>query len=322
MKILIISYVVPEVLQALQSEHDVIHRNSVTQDELKQIIVDREVVILRSGAYLTADVLALAPDLKMVIRAGSGMDNIDLPYIHAHNIYLARIPEPGARAVAEIAFGFMISLARQFGIVDPALRQGHWMKTEVEGFLLRGKTLGIIGAGNIGRTVARLANAWDMRVLGCTENYSPERRESYRKLGIELVKVPDVLRHSNFVTLHVPLKDSTRNLIGASELRLMKRGSYLVNLARGGVVDEQALYEHLTSGHIAGCALDVHSREGNGQISMLAGLPNVILTPHIGAQTIDTQVEIGHRIMQIMHDLTSGQNLEQYDMSSQFEHWL
>lgn len=317
MKILIASFVVPEVIDELKAKHDVVVQFRPSAEELERLIVDRDIVILRSGVYLTPEVMALAPNLKLVIRAGSGLDNVDVDYLKDNGIHLARIPEPGARAVAEITFGFMISLARQFGIADPALRQGRWIKTEVEGFLLRNKTLGIIGVGNIGKTVALLANAWGMNVIGCVENMSDEIKSAYRDLDIELVDLSELLRRSDFVSLHVPLKDSTRNLIGKHELNIMKRGAFLVNLARGGVVDEDALYESLLDGHLRGCALDVHAREGNGEISVLASLPNVILTPHIGAQTVDTQVEIGQRILEILHEMTTGGNLEQFTVAKQ-----
>ena len=287
---------VPDVIEKLQEQHDVIVNFHPTPHYLSEMIVDREVVILRSGIYLAADVLALAPDLKVVIRAGSGFDNIDIDYLNQHNIYLARIPEPGARAVAELTFGFMIALARQLRVADEATREGHWIKTYVEGYLLNGKTLGIVGVGNIGRTVAKMANAWNMRVIGCVENCRPEIVDIYRSMDVEIVSLQQVLSESDFVSLH----DSTRNLIDVEELALMKPGAFLINLARGGVVNEQALYHSLISKSIKGCALDVHIEEGEGIISPLAGLPNVLLTPHMGAQTVDTQVKIGNRILEIM----------------------
>lgn len=317
MKILIASFVVPEVIDALKAEHDVMVKFRPSTDELKELIVDREVVILRSGVYMIPEVMSLAPNLKLVIRAGSGLDNVDLDYLRDNNIHLARIPEPGARAVAEITFGFMISLAREFGVADPALREGRWIKTQVEGFLLRNKTLGIVGVGNIGKTVAQLANAWGMTVVGCVEHMSNEVVAAYQEQHIELVSLAELLQRSNFISLHVPLKESTRNLISTDELAMMKQGAFLINLARGGVVDEEALYESLLNGHLRGCALDVHEREGNGEISILAELNNVILTPHIGAQTVDTQIEIGQRILDIMQDMNMNENLNLYTVGRQ-----
>lgn len=317
MKILIASFVVPQVIDALKAEHDVMVKFRPSTDELKELIVDREVVILRSGVYMIPEVMSLAPNLKLVIRAGSGLDNVDLDYLRDNNIHLARIPEPGARAVAEITFGFMISLAREFGVADPALREGRWIKTQVEGFLLRNKTLGIVGVGNIGKTVAQLANAWGMTVVGCVEHMSNEVVAAYQEQHIELVSLAELLQRSNFISLHVPLKESTRNLISTDELAMMKQGAFLINLARGGVVDEEALYESLLNGHLRGCALDVHEREGNGEISILAELNNVILTPHIGAQTVDTQIEIGQRILDIMQDMNMNENLNLYTVGRQ-----
>jgi phosphoglycerate dehydrogenase-like enzyme len=170
--------------------------------------------------------------------------------------------------------------------------------------------LGIVGAGNIGTQVGRLANAWGMNVLGCIEFPSAESAARLSKSGIKLVPFPAVLASSDFITLHVPLKESTRNLINAENLARMKPGAFLVNLARGGVVNEAALYDSISSGHLAGAALDVHEHEGEGKISPLAELENVILTPHIGAGAIDSQKEIGEIIIENI-DVFQAESIEQ-----------
>jgi D-3-phosphoglycerate dehydrogenase len=183
------------------------------------------------------------------------------------------------------------------------LRSGHWAKNEVVGWNLGGKTLGIIGLGSIGSTVGRLGLGWGMRVIGCVDHASPERAARFAEEGMELVTMSDVLEQGDFVSIHVPLGASTRGLIGAAELATMKRGSFLVNIARGGVVDEAALAAALTDGdRPAGAALDVHIAEGQGKISPLAAMPNVILTPHIGATTVDAQREIGVEIVRIVEE--------------------
>jgi D-3-phosphoglycerate dehydrogenase len=201
-----------------------------------------------------------------------------------------------------MTFALILGLARQMLPADRALREGRWTKREVRGRLLNGKTLGVYGAGNIGSKVARMGAAWGMRVLACVENPTDERREEFRRDGISLESPDTLLREADFLSLHVPLNDATRGLIRRDELARMKPTAFLVTLARGGVVDEAALLEALEAGRLAGAGLDVHEREGDGNISPLAALPNVILTPHIGATTVDTQDIIGERIVEIVEE--------------------
>src|SRR5262249_28738440 len=165
------------------------------------------------------------------------------------------------------------------------LRQGRFAKAEMTGYLLQGKTLGVVGAGNIGSKVGQLGVAWDMRVLGCTENGGLREFDRLPPLRIRRTTPDGGLRAPDFVRLPGPLPGSTRNLIDAAALARMKRGAFLVNLARGGVVDERALHHALATGHLAGAGLDVHEREGDGHVSPLAGLEQVVLTPHIGPST-------------------------------------
>ncbi|MDX1412861.1 MAG: hydroxyacid dehydrogenase [Candidatus Promineifilaceae bacterium] len=300
MKVLIASSIYPEAIETLREEHDVVCAFSAKEDVLKEVIVDREVIILRSGVQITADVMACAPDLKLLLRAGSGFDNIDVDYVNEHGLELIRIPGPGAKAVAEMSFTFMLALARNLLRADSLTRQGHWAKHQLTGELLTGKRLGIVGAGNIGTQVGKLGVAWGMEAIGCVEPATPEEAERLKAEGIRMTDFDEVISTSDFISIHVPLMDSTRNLIDKQELALMKPGAYLVNLARGGVVNESALYDALTEGTLAGAGVDVHANEGEGKISPLASLPNVILTPHIGAGTIDSQREIGDIVINIL----------------------
>lgn len=301
MNLVFASKICPDAVQRLQRDHHVVCAWSAGEEELKEMVRDAEALVFRSGVQISAQLMQCAPRLQLLIRAGSGLDNLDLDYVRLHGLELQRIPEPGARAVAELAFGLMLALARQLLTADAALRKGHWLKNSVEGYLLQNKVLGIVGSGNIGTTVGELGLAWGMRAIACVEHPSAERAASLALKGIHLGDLDTVLRTADFVTLHVPLQDSTRNLIGPAELSRMKPGSYLVNLARGGVVDEEALYHALTRANgLKGAALDVHALEGEGRISVLAGLPNVVLTPHIGATTVDSQREIGRRIEAII----------------------
>jgi phosphoglycerate dehydrogenase-like enzyme len=236
----------------------------------------------------------------MLIRGGSGTDNLDMDYVNRQGLRLVRIPGPGAKSVAELTFALMLALARRVVEADRLTRQGHWAKSEMTGYLLEGKTLGVLGAGNIGGFVAHLAAAWGVKVLACVEHPSPERAENFKKVGVELTTRERIMAEADFISVHVPLKPDTRNFVDKAEIALMKKNAYLVNLARGGVVNEAALHDALAEGRIAGAALDVHQAEGEGKISPLAEFKNVILTPHIGASTFDSQKEIGKIILETM----------------------
>jgi phosphoglycerate dehydrogenase-like enzyme len=286
-------------LARLREYHDV----RCTFDEpgsLPTAIADREVLVFRSGVRVDADLLDAAPDLRLLIRAGSGLDNLDLEHAERRGIELVRIPEPGAQAVAELTFAFMLALSRNLLQADRSMRDARWAKFDLEGHLLHGKTLGVVGLGSIGTRVARMGLAWGMHAIGCVAAATPERARDVMGAGITLLPFDDVVAQADHLCLHVPRNDETIGLIDAAVLARMKPGSYLINLARGGVVDEAALHDALVSGHLAGAALDVHGREGAGERSPLADLPNVILTPHIGAQAIDAQRRIGEHVVEIV----------------------
>ncbi len=289
-------------IEELRKEHEVVCEFDKSEQELIDLIADKHVLIFRSGVQISAEVMAAAPDLQLIIRAGSGYDNIDLDYVHKKNIRLIRIPGPGAQAVAEMAFALMLALARNLFEADRQWRQGNWVKHQVEGRILAGKVLGIVGAGNIGLRAASLGVSWGMDVLGCVEVPRPEAHSALRERGVHPASLEELLKTSDFVSVHVPLHESTASLIGREELSSMKRGSFLINLSRGGVVDEAALYDALQSGHLAGAGLDVHENEGHGKISPFAELDNVILTPHIGASTVDSQRQIGQIIVSYVQE--------------------
>lgn len=301
MKVLVASKIDGEAVEALRAAHDVVVAVGAPRDELERLLADREVLVFRSGVDIDERLLDRAPRLRLIVRAGSGLDNLDLATVTSRGIVLQRVPGPGARAVAELTFALFLGLARQVLVADRLLRAGHWAKNDIVGWNLGGKTLGVVGLGSIGTTVARLGLGWGMRVIGCVEHPDPDRKALFAAEGIELMSLPEVLATGDFLSLHVPLDDETRGLIGREELELMRPGSFLVNIARGGVVDEQALLEALrTDGAPAGAALDVHVTEGEGGVSPLADLPNVILTPHIGAMTVDAQRQIGSEVVRIV----------------------
>ena len=297
MKILIVSPISEHAVNALGKKHDVVCAFNAPQEEIKRLIVGCDVLVFRSGPDINADIMRCSSRLGLLIRAGSGLDNLDLNYVKNKNITLRRIEAPGARAVAELSFALMLALARQLPRADTLLRQGRWAKHELTGLLLFGKTLGICGAGNIGATVGRMGAAWGMNVIGCVEAPNTSRERELASSGIRLTSAEEVLSESDFLSVHVPLQPSTQGLIGKNALALMKSTAFISNLSRGGVVDEQAVLEALQSGRLAGAGMDVHEREGDGHISPLASLPNVILTPHIGSGTIDTQYAIGEEVI-------------------------
>jgi D-3-phosphoglycerate dehydrogenase / 2-oxoglutarate reductase len=300
MRILVASQIAPAALATLQERHDVRTAIGASERALAEAAADREAVVFRSGVIIGPGVLA-APDLRLLVRAGSGLDNLDLATVRDRGIELVRIPGPGAQAVAELTFGLMIALARSIVLADRHLRAAHWAKSELVGYNLRGKRLGIVGLGSIGTRVASLGVAWGMRPIGVVEHASEDRARAFAERGIELADLDRVLAEGDFVSLHVPLNDQTRGMIGAVELARIKPGAFLINIARGGIVDEAALLEALQpGGRLRGAGLDVHIAEGEGKRSPLADLPNVVLTPHIGAQTIDAQEEIGHEVVAII----------------------
>jgi phosphoglycerate dehydrogenase-like enzyme len=310
-RILIASRIDPGAEATLRAGHDVTCAYGAPGPELRAALADREVLVFRSGVNVDAAALDAAPKLRLIVRAGSGLDNIDLPEVERRGIRFVRIPGPGARAVAELAFALMLALARNLLRADRLLRQGRFAKPEMTGWLLHGKTLGVVGAGNIGSRVGQMGAVWGMQVIGCTENGGARDADRLAALGIRKTTLDEVLRGSDFVSVHVPLQASTRNLIDAGAIARMKRGAFLVNLARGGVVDERALHEALVAGHLAGAGLDVHEREGDGCVSPLAGLDSVVLTPHIGASTHDSQREIGHEIVRSIEIFAGGAAAEE-----------
>ena len=301
MNILIASSISKNAIEKLKEKHDVICAYNASEEELISKVKDRNLIIFRSGVKISAKVMEAAPNLKFLIRAGSGLDNLDFDYAKKRELQLQRIPEPGAKAVAELSFAFMLALSRNLLFADKEWRHGHWVKSEVKGYLLRGKVLGIVGAGNIGSLVGQMGSLWGMTVLGTVaeEEFTPEVEINLHSKGIKLTTFDEVIKNSDYLSIHVPLMDTTRNLINKSVLQKMKPGSYLINLARGGVVNEKDLLEELMNGNrLKGAALDVHENEGEGKISPFANLQNVILTPHMGAQTIDSQNEIGQRVLE------------------------
>lgn len=305
MKVLAASSLAADTLASLTERYDVETAFDADEDELIRAMRGREVLVFRSGVQITAAVMQASAELKLLVRAGSGLDNVDLDHVRDSGLRLLRVAGMSAEPVAELTFGLMLAVARKVALADRLLRQGRWPKAELGGPLLRGRTLGIVGAGNIGGRVADLGLAWGMRVLGCVADRTLV--EPLRARGIEVTDFETVLTNADFLCLHVPLTPLTRHLIGAPELARMKPGSYVVNMARGGVLDEQALAAQLATGTtVVGAALDVHEVEGEGTVSPFAESPNVVLTPHIGGMASDAQALIGARVDELLTAFADG----------------
>lgn len=302
MKVLIASSIDKEAIEAMSVEHDPIIHIGVDEDSLCEEIVGCQALVFRSGVQITRRVIEAGQDLQIVIRAGSGLDNIDLDAVRERGIRFVSVPGPGAKAVAELSFAMMLALARRLFWADSQWRAGHWVKPQASGRLLTGSVLGVVGAGNIGTRVGRLGDAWGMEVLGCIEFPTPEASDRLKSHGITLTDFESVMSKSDFISVHVPLQESTRGLIGPEAIALMKPDAILVNMARGGVADEAALRVGLLEGRIAAVGLDVHEVEGEGNRSPLADLDNVILTPHIGSNALDSQRQIGEIVLSFLDE--------------------
>jgi D-3-phosphoglycerate dehydrogenase len=274
-----------------------------TKETLNAEIADADALIVRSATQVTSELLERAARLRVVGRAGVGVDNIDLEEATRRGVLVMSTPGGNAVSVAEHTFALLLALARQVPRLDKAIHEGRWEKSSAAGSELRGKTLGLIGLGRIGSEVAVRADAFDMRVLG----YDPYISEAAaREVQVELVPLEKLLAESDFVSLHTALSPATQNLINAATIKKMKNGARLVNTARGELIDEAALAEGLSSGKLAGAALDVFVEEPPKN-SPLVGLPNVIATPHVAGSTAEAQEEVGTQIaVQVRDYLADG----------------
>jgi len=274
-----------------------------TKETLHAQIADADALIVRSATKVTPELLEKAPRLRVIGRAGVGVDNIDLEEATRRGVLVMSTPGGNAVSVAEHTFALLLSLARQVPRLDKAIHEGRWEKSSAAGTEVRGKVLGLIGLGRIGSEVAVRAEAFDMRVLG----YDPYISEAAaREVQVELVPLERLLAESDFVSLHTALSPATQNLINANALAQMKPGARLVNAARGELIDEVALAEALKSGKLAGAALDVFVEEPPKN-SPLIGLPNLIATPHVAGATAEAQEEVGTQVaVQVRDYLAEG----------------
>ncbi|HEU4324733.1 MAG TPA: phosphoglycerate dehydrogenase [Roseiflexaceae bacterium] len=288
-RILVTEKIAEEGLAALRAAAHVDVRTDLDKSQLLAVLPEYDALVVRSGTKVTAEVLEAGTRLRVVGRAGTGVDNIDVAAANKRGVIVVNAPASNSVAVAELAIAFILGLARRVPQAHMSVQNGKWERNAFMGFEVRGKTLGLVGLGRIGAEVARRARALEMTILAYDPVVSTARAE---QMGVSLATLDDVLAQSDFVSLHVPLVDSTRNLINAERLAKMKPTAYLINAARGGIVDETALLEALKQKRLGGAALDVYEHEPPTS-SPLIGHPQVVTTPHLGASTLEAQALTG-----------------------------
>ena len=279
----------------------VTYEPEITPEQVAEKIGNFEVVVVRSRTKMTRELIEKADKCKIIARVGIGLDNIDQEAAKEKNIKVINAVEGAITAVAELVIGLMLSMAREIPRADREIRNGNWIKKELMGTELKGKYLGIVGLGNIGKRLGRLARALNMNIIGY--DVTEIDNEFSKEVGLMKADLDTLLSSADYVSFHVPLLDSTRHMINAEKLKMMKNTARIINTARGGVIDEEALYNSLKDGSLAGAALDVFEVEpatGNKLIT----LPNFIATPHMGAQTKEAQLLaaniIAEKIIQVL----------------------
>lgn len=298
MRVLVADGLAEEGLRRLSAGGEIVVRAGVPEDELRRLLPGFDAVIVRSRTRVPAGAVDGAGRLRVIARAGVGVDNIDVDAATRRGILVINTPESSTAAAAEHTFALMLALARHLPAAAQALARGEWARERFLGTELAGKTLGVVGLGKIGSEVARRALAFGMRVVAADPYVSEERA---RRLGVELVPWPGILDSADVLTLHVPLGPDTRALLGPDELARMKPGAFLINCARGGLVDEEALLAALDRGRLGGAALDVFATEPPGADHPLLRHPRVVATPHLGGSTVEAQrsiaVEIADQVL-------------------------
>lgn len=285
-RILVCDTVSEDGVQKLRTAgFDVVVQTTITPEQLKTSVGDFDALVVRSRTKVTKDVIEAGGRLKVVGRAGVGLDNIDTQAAKSRNITVLSTPEAPTNAVAELVIGMMLSLARGICRGDSGVKRGEWLKSSLMGTELSGKTLGVLGMGRIGQRAAAIAKGFGMKIIGY--DVIEVKQEVLDSLDARMVDLDTLLQQADFITMHVPLLPSTKNLINDERLKKMKKTAFLVNASRGGVVDEDALTRALKQGWIAGAGLDVFIEEPPK--SELVRLPNLVCTPHIGAQTEEAQ---------------------------------
>ncbi|MDK2971351.1 MAG: D-3-phosphoglycerate dehydrogenase / 2-oxoglutarate reductase [Candidatus Sumerlaeota bacterium] len=287
-----------EVLRKAGFEVD--HLPEITQEEIRECIAKYHAWVIRSRSKATAEILEKAENLKVVGRAGVGVDNVDIDAASKRGIIVMNTPGGNTISTAEHAISMMMALARKIPAADASMKAGKWDKKSFMGAELRGKTLGVFGLGRIGQEVCKRMRAFDMSILA----YDPfVSTEAMKHLGVETASIDEICRRADFITIHTPMSPETKKMINAERLAMMKKTCRVVNCARGGIVDEAALADALKNGTIAGAALDVFEHEPIGADHPLMGLTNAVLTPHIAASTVEAQENVAIQVAEQILDV-------------------
>lgn len=300
--VLICDQVAPILNEILQKNGlKISYEPEITPEQIKEKISNFDIVVVRSRTKITKEMIDRAVQCKIIARVGVGLDNVDVEAAKAKNIRVINAVEGAMNAVAELVLGLMLSMAREIPRADREIRNGKWLKKELMGIELSGKYLGIVGLGNIGKRLAKLARGLNMNIIGF--DVMPIADDFVRDVGLIKADIDTLISSADFISFHVPLTETTHHLVNAKRISTMKKTAYIINTSRGEIIDEDALYDALKEGKIAGAALDVFEKEpatGN----KLTTLPNVVCTPHIGAQTKEAQAlaanVIGEKIIMIL----------------------
>ncbi|WP_297503952.1 hydroxyacid dehydrogenase [Thermococcus sp.] len=304
MKVLVAAPIHEKAIGVLkEAGFEVVYEEYPDEERLIELVKDVEAIIVRSKPKVSRRVIEAAPKLRVIGRAGVGLDTIDLDAARERGIKVVNSPAASSRSVAELAIALIFNVARKMAFADRKMREGVWAKKQCEGTELEGKTLGVVGFGRIGYQIAKIAKAIGMNVL-LYDPYPNEERA--KEVGGTFVSLEDLLKESDVVTLHVPLVDATYHLINEERLKLMKPTAILINAARGAVVDNAALVKALQEGWIAGAGLDVYEEEPLPKDHPLTKLDNVVLTPHIGASTVEAQMRAGVQVAEQIVEILKG----------------
>ena len=286
MKVLICDATAQSALDTIAAAGiEVVNRPDITAEELMEVAAEYDCFVVRSRTKVRKPLIDAATNLKAIVRGGVGLDNIDVEYARSKGVQVLNTPTASTDAVAELTIGYIFSLARSIPQMAASMKAGEWAKKSFLGSEVGGKTLGLVGAGHIGQATGRRARALGMSVIA----YDPfvEAAE-----GIEMTSLEEVVAKADYISLHVPHNDATHNIIGVEELANAKDGVYIINCGRGGTLDEDALYDAIQSGKVAGAALDVYAEEPS-KGHKLYSLPQVIGSPHVGAGTKEAKARVG-----------------------------
>jgi D-3-phosphoglycerate dehydrogenase len=304
MRILVAEPIAAEGVALLRTSHDVDERPGLSREELCAILADYDALIVRSQVKVDADMIAAGTRLVVIGRAGVGVDNVDLDAATRAGIIVVNAPTGNTIAAAEHTLALLYGVARRTAPADASVRRGEWTRAQFTGLELRGRTLGIVGLGKIGQAIAARALAMEMTVVAVDPFVTAEQAANH---GVELVDFDAMLARADVVTVHVPLTRSTRGLLGRDAIAKLKPGSIVLNVARGGVVDEAAVAEALRSGHLGGAGIDVFEHEPPSD-SPLLDAPNTLLTPHLGASTAEAQVLVAEEVAAQVLDVLDGRS--------------